>query len=281
MLGRPAFYAEYLQSIRREGVWLAMFDGLGGDCFSRNAAPACDALLVPYIGVDRRGLRAPRGGQTLVGPSYFVLKPDVRAQARRGPDRSRDGQAARGPARRIYVSMGGSDPLDHSLKVLRALDAVIRRERLPACRVDVGVGPAFAPKLVRALEREAAAGRCRLVHPGPAMIRCLSRADLFVTAGGLSKYEAAFLGVPTLILCQFPEHDAANRRFARSGAAVSLQAARQDAPTLERALARLVVDAPFRRALGQKGKKLIDGRGAERIADFMENQIRRKRGKKI
>jgi UDP-2,4-diacetamido-2,4,6-trideoxy-beta-L-altropyranose hydrolase len=166
-------------------------------------------------------------------------------------------------ARRVLVSFGGADPRRNTVRVL---DAVTRMGLSDLC-VDVTVGPNFSDR--DALEVAAAKfpGIVSLQRDPESFAALMYESDVAITGGGTTLLEAAALGIPVLVITQ-TEFEA---RFAelveRGGAAISLGAGgEQDAETIRQHLLALLDDEPLRRAMSAAGRKLVDGRGRQRLA---------------
>jgi spore coat polysaccharide biosynthesis protein SpsF len=89
-----------------------------------------------------------------------------------------------------------------------------------------------------------------------------------VLSGGVLKYEAAACGLPALLVAVVEHQVDAARRLAVAGAARYLgRLDRLSAFALGTAVARLRRDADSRRRMLTAGRRLVDGRGVQRIAD--------------
>jgi spore coat polysaccharide biosynthesis predicted glycosyltransferase SpsG len=98
-------------------------------------------------------------------------------------------------------------------------------------------------------------------------------ADVAVSAGGITMFELCCLGVPGIIVCaeRFEVQTAA--RLDREGAVINLGfGADLEAPRLVRALNMLINDPVRRQSMSATGRRLIDGRGAERIVALLRSR---------
>lgn len=221
-----------------------------------------DISIVPYV-------HSPSGGwngkaRLLAGPDYFVIRPELR---RIGSDPSIPHRA-----RNLFVTIGGSDPCGITLDVLDGL------ERLDLRSLDARVllGPAYTPKLRRRAREQAEKmdGEVAIVEEDGAMVQELDRADLVVTGGGLTKYEAAYLGVPTLLIPR-PETDPSiNEAFSNTGSARLLPAVDElDPSRIALQLRELIEDWEARKEMAVNGQALVDGDGSHRILSVLREEI--------
>lgn len=99
-------------------------------------------------------------------------------------------------ARKVFVTMGGSDPENVTLKVINAINMV----DFGPLEVAVVVGPTNPH--YEALERAARASRHSIVlmRNVPDMPELMSWADVAIAAGGTTCWELAFMGLPTVLI---------------------------------------------------------------------------------
>jgi UDP-2,4-diacetamido-2,4,6-trideoxy-beta-L-altropyranose hydrolase len=291
--GLPAVLAAAWQAVGAN--LLALPDG-ADDAQASHAALAaagCDALVVDHYGLDARWERAlrpacrvllaiddladrpheadllldanlgrraddyapwlPAACTRLIGPMHALLRPEFAAA--RARSQQRRSAATLG---HLVISLGGGDPQQATVRVLRSLAAA----PVPAgLRVSAVLGP-LAP--TRAAAREVAATLpmpCEVLTDVADMAALLASADLAVGAAGGSAWERCCLGVPTLLLVLADNQRAGAEALAAAGAARLLS----DPAEVPAALQALRPPTALR-ALSQTAAALTDGRGAERVA---------------
>ena len=167
----------------------------------------------------------------LLGPEYAVLDPAFAEEPAEAP---------RERVARVLVALG-------------AAAAAVRRV-LPDAALDLAVGP-FSPAPAETPEGAS-------VHRGPRSLRDLLRkADLAVTGGGMTLYECLASGTPVVGLCLADNQRANVDELCAAGVILG------EVPSLEAALRHAAGDLALRRALSVRGRRLVDGRGASRVAD--------------
>lgn len=157
----------------------------------------------------------------------------------------------------ILVTTGGADTSGTGMRLAARLvdmisDVSIRLVLGPWSGIDVpgGVEPVLAPD---GLDSE------------------LAGADLVVTAGGVTMLEAMSMGRPTVAFVT-----ADNQRRQAEGAAALGGVLLTTPENVHLQVRRLVDDPEARRQLASKGAQLIDGCGADRIADVLITLLRRR-----
>ena len=98
-------------------------------------------------------------------------------------------------ARRVLVTLGGSDPGNYTLKVIQALQKVDIAE-LEAI-VVIGASNPHADVLKKAVERSRIP--IRLIQNTRNMPELMAWADVAISSAGTTVWELAFMGVPTIV----------------------------------------------------------------------------------
>lgn len=212
--------------------------------------PAMDGIVaVVNLNEGRERTHRVRPAGYRLGLEYATLR-------RSFQERRRQRRTVPSRVRRIVVAFGGTDPSGWTAAAVEALRAVSA-----TASIDVLSGRPLAARL--------SSGDARVtVHVSlrdPAAL--LQRSDLAVIGGGTMMIEAACLGLPAIIIPRTPEERVFARQFTRAGAVRLLQPrAAFPAGALRREAARLLDDRQARVRMVRAGRRLVDGRGAERVA---------------
>jgi len=224
---------ELLRALRTRGAVVAAIDDLA------DRELPVDVVVNGAYGAGRRGYADVSGRRLLLGPRFALLEPGFADLPRR---------AVRPLVSRVLVTLGGEDAGD---VVAAALAAVGRAA--PGAVIELALGH-FA--------RSAAAGNASVrLHQGLVSLRALLlEADFAVTGAGMTLYECLAAGTPAVVL---PVADNQKPNFDElTGAGMALPGQ----PDLAAAVERLSRDAALREALAERGRALVDGRGAARVA---------------
>jgi len=170
---------------------------------------------------------------------------------------------------KVLVTLGGGDPDNVTLKIIRAIDKLSMDE----LEVKVVVGPSN-PNI--ASLKEAIHYSLFTIHLLSAvkdMPELMAWADIAVSAGGSTSWELAFMGLPTLVLV-FAE----NQRGIATGldkAGVVLNMGWYSEVSIAQmvsALLELLGNSSLRRQMSQRCRALVDGMGSERVIGILRRQ---------
>ena len=203
-------------------------------------------------GGPRRGPPLRTNGRTFLrGPRFALLDPAF-ASPLRGVRHPR--------APRVLVALGGGPRAALGYSIARA----VRREMPWAC---IRIAGGFAAS--------SSADRNRIAWTGPlnGLAGELAACDVAVVGGGVSLYEAcargvAAVGVPVVV----PQRPTV-RGFVAAGAALGDASTAPDAVRVARDVVRLLRQPAIRAALAAQGRTLVDGRGAGRVAEAIQQLV--------
>jgi UDP-2,4-diacetamido-2,4,6-trideoxy-beta-L-altropyranose hydrolase len=217
----------------------------------------CDLLVDPNperVAADYAG-RTNGATRFLLGPQYALLRPEFAA---RRPARVRP---PRQPAERLLITLGGADPHNVSQRLLEALP----RLGDSGLKTVLVIGPANPHR--ETLAALAPSLGVEIVVDPPDLVGLMLDADLAVSSASTSFWELACLGVPALVVVTADNQRAVALAAANAGAALVLgESNRLDPRDLTTAITALAADPERRQRMSDAGRKLVDGKGAERVA---------------
>jgi UDP-2,4-diacetamido-2,4,6-trideoxy-beta-L-altropyranose hydrolase len=244
-----AFGADWQQRVKASGARLLLWDDYGhaGHYYSDlvlnqnlSAEPTLYARREPYT-------------RLLLGPQYAQLRREFlewRGWQREIP----------AVARKLLVTLGGSDPNNVTGKIIEGLQHLVDLE----ATVVVGGSNPNLERLRSAIGNWRSV--IKIVVDVPNMPALMAWADVAVTGGGSTCWETSFLGLPTCVMVVADNQTASAQRLHEAGAIVSLgRAAETGSEDLSRRISALVRDKQVRRKLSERGHSLVDGLGGKRV----------------
>jgi UDP-2,4-diacetamido-2,4,6-trideoxy-beta-L-altropyranose hydrolase len=180
-----------------------------------------------------------------------------------------------GKAEKLLLTLGGSDPDNTTLKILKA----VRNCKL-GLEVKAVIGGAN-PHL-KSIEKEISKSpNLQILKNVPEMPGLMAWADMVITGGGSTCWETCFMGLPNIIIYCADNQKPIAISLEAAGAAINLgHNSDLSEKKLLSTLKKLAGDAEARSRMSEKGRLLVDGRGAERIIYSMGGLFLRKAEKK-
>ena len=174
-------------------------------------------------------------------------------------------------ARRVLVTMGGSDPNNVTERVV---DAILSAGDFEVTIVAGGSNPHLS-----ALRELVGSSRSavQLVENASSMPKLLAEADVAVAGAGTTTWEMCFLGLPALLIIVADNQQGVAGELGKRGIMVNLgdaSALSQDVIATE--LRSLAQSPRARQEMSARGRDLVDGRGAERVVSELNDQSKDK-----
>jgi len=190
----------------------------------------------------------------LTDPSFVPLQPAFQEQHTLH-------KTWREQAESILVTLGGADNYGFTPRVVEALADVPKE-----IEIQIILGPAFRHEA----EMETALGHLSdrdysVERDVDDMPRRMALADLTVCSAGLTIFEAACVGTPAVVVSGQPFEVQTASHLADLGFGINLGFGKDVAiSTIRDAVFDLLQNPAKRIAMGQQGKRLVDGQGAMR-----------------
>lgn len=194
----------------------------------------------------------------LLGADYAIISKECQAAKKR-----RLGFAQRfrkGNLRQIIVSCGGSDPGGLTPRIASALSRFDTE-----IDIELILGPAFVPvdELNKAI---LSSTRVFSISESPSDLPMrMRRADLGIICGGVTLFEAAYLGLPAIVIAQNPIQLRNLPPFEASGGIVSLGLAAHDPFANIPSTIKTLCDKGRLAAMSAAQQSQVDGRGLDRV----------------
>lgn len=264
-LTRVEEYQQYLKILKNNNKFLVVIDGFGNECLSAKVNIASDITLIPYFGRENRSYIGCDKTQYLLGPKYFIVREEFAKAAKIKRLIGRN-------ANNILVSMGGSDPLQITIKVVKAVGFIDR----PSLRLNVVLGAAFDPAAKKEVRRllKKIKGQHEIIENCKNMAKLMLWSDLAVINGGLTKYETAITGTPTLVISHSEAEVNIMCDFQKGGSAVHLGYIKDiDKRTICEGVKNLLDNSLSRKRMSESGRNMLDAKGASRIISRIPKEL--------
>lgn len=242
--------SDYLRNIKGEVRLLLSIDDLVQTHFY------ADILLNQNLGVREEDYQDKIEPYTklLLGPEYALLRDEFAERHARKKQISYN-------AKNILVTLGGGDPDNQTLKVVRGLKTI------NSLYVNVLLGPSYQDtgELERFVEDNG--GNICILKNCQDVAERMRWADLAVSSGGSTCWEMACLGLPNSVMVLADNQRRIAQALDNQGISVNLgwfeQVTEAD---IKRNVLELLSNPRKREQMSKKGQQLVDGRGVERVS---------------
>jgi len=245
-------YINYLNFISRNAKFLVTLEDLVD-------YPYCsDLVIIPYCGADKLKLRNNSKTKYLMGPIYFPLREEF----------NNDSFVVSKNAKKILITMGGSDPEKITLKVLNSIKNLTKYYEIV---VVLGEASNIEHKDIDNVMVNYK-GFVNVIRGAEHISQLMLESDLVITNSGLTKYELSALGVPALIISNNTQQALYSEDFSSYGSSFHLGSANivSDRYIMDSCV-DLMEDYELRLSMSKKGKVLVDSNGLQRIGKEILN----------
>lgn len=238
------------QEIRKRARIVILIDALGVQALAtKYPGLPIDVLVVPYVFPT-----PPVNGlwHTLKGPRYAVLSKAYANYKQR---------IVRHDADRILVSCGGGDPTMITPIILHSIERISK-----ILNVRVIIGPLFNQSIKEALRNAISNSKhiVELIYAPTTLAEHMRWCDIAIATTGLIKYELAATATPSILFSIDKVHDLINRPFEKMGTAIDLGISHEPQLVADQ-ITKLLENYELRVSMGIAGRRLVDGKGAERL----------------
>jgi UDP-2,4-diacetamido-2,4,6-trideoxy-beta-L-altropyranose hydrolase len=248
------FTPDYQKTIKRNGYKLLVIDDLAHlDHYH------ADTLLNQNSNASSLRYSCDRNTMKLLGCEYVLLRKEFlkyRGWRRQIPEK----------ARKILVTMGGSDPNNVTLKVISALNSL----NDPDLEVKIVAGPANSNAISLEKELHLSPFTFHLLTSVNNMPELMAWSDVAVTAAGSTCWELAFMGVtPITVVISENQQDVAKELDRDKIFKTIGWYTKMSKDTLITELSSLMQDKELRERKSRLGQKLVDGKGSKNVVDVL------------
>ncbi len=218
-----------------------------------------DIILNQNINAEELSYSCEPETQLLLGTDYVLLRDEFLAYQnwrRKIPE----------VAKKILVTMGGSDPYNVTVKVLEALNLVDVTEL--EIKVVIGTSNPHFNALKKAVKNTK--HNMELLQNIFNISELMAWADMAVSSCGITSWELAFMGLPAILIITASNQQWIAAGLNRFGAAANL-GWYSDISTklINNQLNELLLKKGIRSNMNRKGIQLVDELGAKRLIDKM------------
>lgn len=163
----------------------------------------------------------------------------------------------------ILVLQGGSDTHCFIPKIIKSMNKIPKDVKITTI-----LGPAFNCGVTFSRMKKTFSKKVKILKNVENMAKEMKKHDIAITGGGLSLLELSRLGIPSIVICSEKFEVETAKMMKNSGFGVNLGYYQN--VTNEKIIKttnELIENYKIRKKMNQKGVKIIDGKGIERVIE--------------
>lgn len=247
-------YLNYLKKLHGLSPLLVLFEDLEIN------TKCADLIVIPYVGAE--SLQLKDTSKYLLGSKYFVLRNEFISipQVNKGSD-----------VKSVLVSMGGADVNKLTVKVVEVIIAISKK-----IHINIVLGPISRSKRKDIMNLFNSSFDSYEIFESPNnMAQLMNESDLGVFSSGLTQYEASAMGLPMIIISLNNYHRHVVDEFEKMKSCISFGVFDEGRKLcLQKSIHNLMVDKIVRYDMSNNGKKIVDGKGTDRIIKNIQSRLK-------
>lgn len=245
---------QFMKKLRSQGnVYIVAFTDV-----HENREIESDIVINTSFYQNQEDFRHIKGTKYYLGLDYVILPPAYLTIKNRQAEN-------RNHVEKVLICMGGSDHHNLTFTVLKGID---KSDHDFCC--DVIVSSAFfqeekVNRMVKNLRH-----KVTIYYDQDGILDHLKKADMAITSGGTVHVERMCAGVPGIVINQLRHQCVLSRKASEMGISIDVgfYSAVQSGHLL-RAIDTLLKDGALRESMSRRGRKLVDGKGLERVSKIV------------
>ena len=162
----------------------------------------------------------------------------------------------------ILISMGAYDSLGVTINVIKAIQNLsFRLKKIIKTTIVLGSGSPIIKKVKIIIKEDL---DFNLIIDIKNMNYIYNNSDIAIGAPGLSHMERLYFGLPTILIAQNEVHEPLVDKWVNLGCAIK---SHNCIKVIEKKILYMIKNKEIRKELSKNGKKIVDGKGAFRIAE--------------
>ena len=218
-----------------------------------------DILLNQNIGSNKFNYQCSPNTKKLFGNEYVLLRneflhPKIKIRKRHGK------------VRNILVTMGGADPDNTNLQILKSLSKLHFENLSVRVRMVTGYTPRHIKSL--AVEKKKSGLNIEFIKNTKNMPGLMEWSDICISAGGSTAWELSYMGVPTVYISIAKNQVAIVNELEKHQSGINGGWYMDLNPEiLSKVIRNLIQNTEHRKSLSLNARKLVNGTGADKVVE--------------
>ncbi len=245
-------FKKYIDYLRKQIKNITFIDGLNNEGILSKIKIPINIAIVPYVGAETEIFKRHSKSTYLLGSQYAVIRRELL-------QRSADFKPIPKKASNILVLPGGSLNKIFLSKIINALDLITVNDL--HFKIISNKGIEFNQLILKKSKL-----RIEIIENTSAMSKLYNWADIAISASGLTMYELAYMGIPSIVISHNKMHERIIDIFLSKGSIIHLGSKQMvTSKAIALSIDNLVNNQSKRSLMSLNGRSIVDGKGAKRI----------------
>jgi len=169
----------------------------------------------------------------------------------------------------LMISCGGSDQYQNTIKILKFLEKLKIK-----LKINVVIGPFFSKNLVLKVKnlKKISNNEINIFIKQKSLIKIISKSQIAIISSGLTKYETASVGLPSIVFCENKKQFILNQSYAKKDISLNIGMI-NNLNKYKKKIISLIQSSKQLKKLHIASKAKIDFNGPSRIVNLLEKNF--------
>ena len=242
--------SDYIKTLKEYGLNVLSIDD------NSHISYFSDIVVNQNIGSENLSYSGDRNTKYLLGTKYVILRDELLNKPKK----------IRNKVEKILIMFGGTDNNNLTLKILKIIKETIYNQE-----IIIVIGPLnpFLTEIKSYIEEEKISAK--IIYSPKELADIYLDTDVAISAGGTSVYELALFGIPNIIITIANNQVRIAEELDSKNISIYTGKIEEfNEELFKEKFKELLTNDDLRKKISKNAKKLVDGKGKNRIVDLME-----------
>jgi UDP-2,4-diacetamido-2,4,6-trideoxy-beta-L-altropyranose hydrolase len=231
---------------------IILIDSIGREMLNNYKKIHFSTLICPYFFSNQLKFKKRKKVKYLIGEKFIILPSSYENVKIKNLNKKIEN---------LMISCGGSDQSHNSLKILEFLEKLNIR-----LRINIVVGPFFSKELKLKIDnfKQISYNKIKIYNNQKNLKKVISNSQICIISSGLTKYETASTGLPSIVFCENKKQQILNKSYEKRNISLNIGMI-NNLNKYKAKIIKLMNSSQKLKDFNIKSKKTINFKGPQRI----------------
>ena len=236
---------------------IVLIDSIGKEMLNNFKKLYFSTLICPYFFNKKLIFQKRKNVEYFIGEKYAILPPKYKKIKIKFLDKK---------INNLMISCGGSDQNQNSIKILKFLEKLKIK-----LKINIFIGPFFSKNLLLKIKnfKKISKNKITIIIKQKSLIKIISNSQIAIISSGLTKYETASVGLPSIVFCENKKQLILNQSYAKKNIALNIGMI-NNLNKYKKKITKLIQSHKKIKKLHIDSKTTVDFNGPSRIVNLLK-----------
>lgn len=236
---------------------IVLIDGIGKEMLNNSKKFHFSTVICPYFFNKKFTFQKRKNVKYFIGEKFTILPPKYKKIKIKFLNKK---------IMTLMISCGGSDRYQNTIKILKFLEKLEIK-----LKINVVIGPFFSKNLVSKIKnfKKISNNKITIFIKHKSLIKIISNSQVAIISSGLTKYETASVGLPSIVFCENKKQFILNQSYKKKNIALNIGMI-NNLNKYKKKITNLILSPKKLKKFHIASKATIDFNGPSRIANLLK-----------